>query len=312
MKTKAFAEYEMASRRRNVTIAAGILCSDGIVLCADTEQTDYTGKYQREKVFNFDNKLLLTGAGTSDYIKLAFDKLCDSYRAMQPPNPAAARLMVEEVVLDISREHILPFFSEGQRPTFDLIIAMRCSDGSPVMVKTQNTIAVLGGFFESVGVGKPLFEYWAQLLYHPNLKMNIVNYICAFILQEVKQNVYACGGHSFVMGLPNDASRTGNHSVYRDGSIFGGFPATVIPVLLKCRDMETSDAEFESAIEEFLGRVRLNRQQERQLVNMTEIAKYSLPLPDASLGTEEATRLIQASKRIATQPSASHTSTDQQ
>jgi len=290
--------WDADHKEQQMTIAAGFHCSDGIVICADTEQTDQMGKYQREKIFNFQDQLILTGAGHSDFIKMAFDKLCDEYRLSQPSNPSDARVIVERMILDLYEKHIFRFYQAGDlnRPSIDLIIAMRCSSGQPAMIKTLETATVLGGFFESVGIGKPLFEYWAQLLYWPTLTMDIVSFLCAFILQEVKRNVYACGGHSLVFGMPRDASRTGKMVASPDGAVFAGFPHTVVPLLAQCRDLHISDEEFESSIKKFVLGFKIIRQQERMARNANEIMTHGLPMPDAPLGSEETSKKIEAAK----------------
>lgn len=60
---------------KRMTIAAGILCSDGIVLCADSEESGYIAKSQRHKIDSFNNSALVVGAGMTDFIKMTTDKL---------------------------------------------------------------------------------------------------------------------------------------------------------------------------------------------------------------------------------------------
>ncbi len=48
-----------------MTIAAGFMCSDGIILCADSEHSDEITKFQRSKVFRFGKNLMLTGGWTN-------------------------------------------------------------------------------------------------------------------------------------------------------------------------------------------------------------------------------------------------------
>src|SRR6266567_8616567 len=100
---------ERLKKARSMTIAAGVVCSDGIVLAADTEHTrPFVAKYQKPKVFiSPDNNLGVTGAGTSDYIKVAFDKLCEKIKV--PSGPLEARRNVEDVIAKMHEQHIVPF-----------------------------------------------------------------------------------------------------------------------------------------------------------------------------------------------------------
>jgi hypothetical protein len=278
-----------------VTIAAGFHCTDGIVICADSEQSDYVAKYQREKIFVLEDRLLFTGAGTSDYIKMAFDQLHDVFRAQWPEDPFAARAAIERLILSFHRRHIFRFFqpSDQSRPTVELIIATRCNNGELALVKTCETATTLGGFYESVGIGRPLFEYWAKLFYNPNLTIGLVSYLCALILGEVKQNVPGCGGASYILSLPEPADKIPSPTLISEQQALAGFPQSAVPLIVQCRDLRVSDQEFESQIQRFIMLLRATRQNERQLVNMAKIMKYKIPPPDAALGTEEASRLIQ-------------------
>ena len=109
-----------------MTVAAGFVCSDGIILCADSEHSDEITKFQRSKVFRFGDDLVLTGAGQTSYITTAFDKLSDKYRQGIPDTPSGARLALEEVILDVYANHIAPFFEVNSRPYFPLLTATRC------------------------------------------------------------------------------------------------------------------------------------------------------------------------------------------
>lgn len=63
-------------RKRRVTIAAGMMCSDGIVLCADTELTLSSLKASRAKIFVTaehisDFRMAIASAGDYDFCKAA-------------------------------------------------------------------------------------------------------------------------------------------------------------------------------------------------------------------------------------------------
>jgi hypothetical protein len=131
---------ERLPKVKAMTVAAGFLCSDGIILCADSEHADDKAKFQRPKVFRLDDKgLLLTGAGTSSYIKMAFDKLCDEYTDTFPASPSAARTALEKVVIDIYANHIAPFFDVHNRPFIHLLTGTRCANGEMALVKSEDT-----------------------------------------------------------------------------------------------------------------------------------------------------------------------------
>lgn len=281
--------YRRLPERKTVTIAAGIMCSDGIVICSDTEHTDYVAKYQREKIFRFENRLTVSGAGNSDFIQMAFNKLCDECRSAQPVNPSDAREIVEKLVLDIHSSHIFKFYqpTDQQRPSLDLIVATRCSNGELALVKTADTAAVLAQFYEAVGGGRPLFNYWANFLYRPGVTVDLMSYLCIFILREVKLNVDSCGGLSFIAAMMKDASLEAQLVWSPEDTVLAGFPNTVAPLLRNCRDLRVDEKEFQDSIESFAAGLRAIRQMEWTQHNAKKMMKEHLPLPDGPLGVPD-------------------------
>src|SRR5438105_6063945 len=67
-------------KRRVVTIAFGVLCADGIVLCADSQETRLASKVNRPKAFELDTrsdeiKVVLTGAGDGVFLDALKEKI---------------------------------------------------------------------------------------------------------------------------------------------------------------------------------------------------------------------------------------------
>src|SRR5258708_31598317 len=109
-----------------VTIAAGFFCNEGIVLCADSQETvsgyikNYTGKM---RTAIYDHAIVtLAGAGSTDYINTAIGK-------------ALKNLDVQKTLADIQKtleENLLKFFDkqltpraqfpEVERPTVALLM----------------------------------------------------------------------------------------------------------------------------------------------------------------------------------------------
>ena len=200
-----------------MTIAAGFMCSDGIILCADSEHSDEITKFQRSKVFRFGKNLMLTGAGQTSYIRMAFDKLSDKYRQNIPDTPSEARLALEEVALDVYANHIAPFFEANSRPYFHLLTATRCASGAMALVKSEDTAVFLSEAYETVGIGDYLFRYWADKFFESTLPMRVMSYLCLFMLYETTKHVLTCGGACVVRYLPTDPNVKGGQT-WRHGT----------------------------------------------------------------------------------------------
>ncbi len=87
--------------------------------------------------------------------------------------------------------------------------------------------------------------------------MEVVGYLCLFILREVKQAGYACGGGTEIYKLPIDASKYKRRmSVWSEQDVLAGFPQTTTDMLLACADPRIDDSQFESRILDYIHRFR--------------------------------------------------------
>ena len=234
-----------------MTVAAGFLCSDGIILCADSEHSDEITKFQRSKVYRFGKNLVLTGAGQISYIRMAFDKLSDKYEQGIPDTPSGARLALEEVVVDVYANHIAPFFEVSNRPYLHLITGTRCASGAMALVKSEDTAVFLSDGFETVGVGDYLFRYWADKFFEHTLPMRVMSYLCLFMLYETTKHVPGCGGACVVRRLPQDPDTKGSQTWYDERSILAGFPDSIAWALAHCQDSSIPLDKIENKMREF-------------------------------------------------------------
>lgn len=242
-----------------MTIAAGTLCTDGILLCADSETGDYVGKYQRRKIRDYEGfPLFVTGAGTTSYIEMAADTIYDTFRAAWPENSRDARQKTEEVILDIHSRHISPFYdnSDSNRPAMDLVIAVRCSDADLALIGSSGTATFLSSDSVSVGSGKHLWEYWAQLFDMTTLPASVASYISLFILREVSDNVPGCGGQVYAVTLPRDENAPAPHRHFNVEKVMVGFPKSIVDVLALCVDPRVMDITFEKELEKLVKAIR--------------------------------------------------------
>jgi 20S proteasome alpha/beta subunit len=265
-----------------MTIAAGVICSDGIILCADSEQSLGEHKFQHDKIFTFEDCLIVTGAGATGFIRMAFDKLCDEYKGARPVNASDARDIVEKVVRNLYAEHIFKFYqpSDPQRPVIEMVVATRCGEGKLALVKTSETAAYLSDSYEVPGIGQPMFEYWASYLYRPNLTMNVMSYLVFFMLREAKKNQQGCGGFSLVKKLCVDPKQTPMvHRVYDENRILADFPESVTRILSVCMDPSVPDQWIEEKLREFSQQVLAIRASEKHNAEIHHISRQPTSPP---------------------------------
>jgi 20S proteasome alpha/beta subunit len=219
-----------------MTIAAGVLCSDGIIVCADTEHTGDVSKFQAQKIIAIDDQTFLTGAGATDYILMTADKLKDEFKSGRPVNPTDARQIVETVVRGVHDEHIFSFWdgSDPNRPGMELIVATRCSGGELALIKTFNSATHLGSSFEFAGSGYPIFEYWCRYFHRDRITMDGMTVLALFMLKEVKKVHPGCGGQSQIFYLPKAIDRPKRLRFFDEKDLLLGFPDNIVKMLSAC------------------------------------------------------------------------------
>lgn len=216
-----------------MTIAAGVWCSDGIILCADTEVTEGDTKFQQRKVWNAGDHLMLTGCGATAHMKMAFDKLAHKFSELRPEHSEAARVVVEDLIFGIYEQHIFPFIQAGHPHgnSLDiwLIVALRCANGELALIRTSQTAASLVENYEAVGAGGTIFKYWARYFLDGNFSMDLASYFAMFILREAKNVAFGVGGSTHVFKMPKDTSvpRT-RRAIWDEKSILAAFPSSAV------------------------------------------------------------------------------------
>jgi 20S proteasome alpha/beta subunit len=248
-----------------MTIAAGVLCSDGIVICSDTQITESYSKYDRPKIWQEGNYLLVTGSGTSDFMKMAFDKLSASLKTAYPENPSDAREIIENLIRSIYEEHILPFSQSNHYAaahlSLSLIVGIRCHNDELALVKTALTGAMLVEDYECTGNGSDVFKYWAEYFFQKKMTMEMAGYLCLFMIREAKMAVPGVGGSTQVYKLLKDTTKAKNRlTVWDDTEVLAGFPRSTVQMLMACSESQMEDAEFESRILDYIHRFRALRQ----------------------------------------------------
>jgi len=192
-----------------VTIAVGILATDGIVVAADTQVgvTEYL-KINRGKVAfgvqrsaqNGVSALAITGSGNSHYVEHLQHEFIDG------PHPPVAKAQeyFSERMQQFYRDHIIPFAGYGpaERPDVSLILAAKHRKSQILLSTEKNTITEAYDCC-AVGIGEMYARILLQRLYSP---MDITSAIqlAAYVVFEVKEHVDGCGSDTDIVFLRDD------------------------------------------------------------------------------------------------------------
>ena len=113
-----------------MTIGAGFICKDGIVVAADTQETTgYAGYLKGEKLkidYSKQNtwSIAIVGAGDSSYVEMCAQKILNSC-AITENSPYPSTHELEAIAMEVFNRHFLPLsvYPAGERPIANMLIA---------------------------------------------------------------------------------------------------------------------------------------------------------------------------------------------
>jgi len=192
-----------------MTIAVGVLASDGVVLAADTEYTWGYLKTSGEKIWTAEangSAVAVAGAGGSDYVEAVSQELLDNFQAA--PEAASAEEIKKRfgtVLSSFHREHVVPFAEfHSQLTTVCLLVAYQ-RESEAHLWATQFTNIRRRGPYAVIGLG---CEYAAALLgqvFRGKLARDIhtalAERIAAYAVFDTKNNVQNCGKKTSMVAL---------------------------------------------------------------------------------------------------------------
>jgi len=228
---------------RLVTIAAGILCSDGLVLCADTEHTvseDRKAQSSKTRAWHIGYRfgcdciggsgegplrdvrvtVGLSGAGHLDWIE-AFMQGVDQDILADVPDRFDIDVF-EKQLRDFNQKFFSNYIrSYAENPqhrpqAYMLVLVQFCFDDTRRAIFHAHENVLLKAeerCFMAVGAGAPVFQGFAELLYgdRPACKqmrtMREVAAIAVYIMDKVKSEVSGCGGHTQIMMIGADGQQ---------------------------------------------------------------------------------------------------------
>jgi 20S proteasome alpha/beta subunit len=209
-KPPVFPKPKRLPERKPVTIAAGFRCSEGIVLCADTEETigdikQWTGKITTTWYQGAKYVVCFAGAGFTDYIHTAIEKAREGLGECNGLGEIRARL--EANLLDFFDKHLSSwaYFAAHERPSAELLIGVATKaaeyelfyyGGTAFYQTSEKTIG------SGVILANNLISEYSLLTY--NLEQ-----LCrlgVLVLSKVKRQVVGCGGDTCIVALRKDGA----------------------------------------------------------------------------------------------------------
>jgi 20S proteasome alpha/beta subunit len=205
---------ERLRERKAVTIIAGFRCREGIVVCADTQETSGPSKRDVPKL-RFEQRGILTeaplavafcGSGYGPLIDKLVDEAWKAAQAVESLNDVCGE--IEQTVKSLYREYG-EIYQAGECPTAELIYGVRTKEGSKLFSANGAIVNERTDYYSS-GAGYYMADFLASRMYHRQyLSLRQCVILAAYILFQAKEHVDGCGGESHIAIL-RDKGVSGN------------------------------------------------------------------------------------------------------
>jgi len=244
-----------------VTIAAAFSVSDGIVLCADTQEVipGYT-KNQTEKIreslaSDHEFGLLMVGAGDTDLIEAAMQTIEKAIEKEHYDSEhfvgEKTRPIVEAAFRSFFNNNIAPYasFPRDDRPSIELLIAVRDAHNNYVFKASGATVReVEDGTADCIGSGTLLARNLIDRFYDPFMALDELVIAACYIMFQIEKYEINCGGPTdlYVSSHKHNVfSRIPPIALQEAESLFGHFDAHTSHMLRSFPNPNVNNEKFD-------------------------------------------------------------------
>jgi 20S proteasome alpha/beta subunit len=196
-----------------MTIAAGFVYSEGVLVCADSQMTVGAAKVDGSKVGKFETswgQIIASFAGNVDYAAAAFQALeraGESEKIKDEP--------IDGIECFLSARYETHVFGHPQQKSGDydysLFLGIRLNAHKTArLYRTSETILREVKSFDCAGSGEDFGRDVLRLLHSPDLSIERAVALASYMLSHTKDRIQYCGGQSMVRMLRHDGSSLDN------------------------------------------------------------------------------------------------------
>jgi hypothetical protein len=247
-----------------MTIAAGMICSGGIIFGADTEES--AGDEMRARVHKIPSRLnappaFITGSGGGHFIDTAVERIYDCLDREAPKTTAAVGDLIRNTVLTLYKEEFA-FHPLKEHTTIDLLVAVKPEEEKKAVAwSISGTSIHRMRPMEIAGCGGAIRSF-ADHFYAPDMPIGLGVLAMAQILHLAKKTVQGVGGESYVQWLRDDGG-LGGRNFYFSGeleTLYEFFLEHGRGLMLSMGDESISHNEFDGIAARFVANLKWNRE----------------------------------------------------
>lgn len=196
-----------------MTIAAGFVHRDGVLLCADTQITNQSLKVHAQKVRHFDTKAGRIGIAYAGDVAVAITVIQTLEQKLKTLNVQNPLPIIRKVVDREYRRLVFshPHFGYEHGPDVSLVLAVQLAGAEVKLYATQQVAVHEISTYRCLGAG----ETFGTQLIEPTFRMRAEPSHALLhairMLALVKEHVPGCGGDSIYLDLRHDGAIHEHH-----------------------------------------------------------------------------------------------------
>jgi 20S proteasome alpha/beta subunit len=261
-----------------MTIAAGFKFKDGILLCADTEQTQGDLKSTESKLICADLQpsfsVVFAIAGSVRYATMAVQEIIADLKKSSADHETA-EFVIKARISKIYNELLYPHPRAGcnDSPFFDLLIGIQTEETTRLLACSESSVSEISTY-ECFGIGLTLAKYLIKPLYHEDMRQQSIEMLAARILIHVKENVAYCGKDSEFIILKKSGEILRIRSLQSKENIIAAFDGLLPVAFFSAGDLDAPDEDVLASLN-LLGTMVINerekaRQRTAKVKNLAE------------------------------------------
>lgn len=192
-----------------MTLAIGIACTDGVVLCADTLVTTGTLGSFESKIHGYrfrGGDVMFAIAGNVPYADNAIDSCEGTLRGL-PSTPSRAQILdaIRPVLAAEYRNHIIESRYEGSIYDYSLLVAVRSiHERSGLYFSCGTILKKAKRGVECIGSGSDLGRYLITQAFNGKVQMDEAWDLAAYAMGTVKNEMPGnVGGDTLILSIPS-------------------------------------------------------------------------------------------------------------
>jgi 20S proteasome alpha/beta subunit len=234
-------------RRTSVTIVAGFKGCDGVVLCADSQETvaNFKRKIPKLRVEpssgGEDLAVAFCGSGHGPFLDMVVDKAWKDVKGAISLQDACDK--IQESIKSVHEEYG-KIYQPGSMPEIELLYGVKMS-GDTKLFHAFGPVINEKDYY-AAGVGQDMADYLSSRMYGNHLDVRQLIILAAFILFQTKDHIDGCGGDSHIAVLKNRglSGRVDPAHVEKLTGLANTADTILARTLLSCVNIKLSGVEF--------------------------------------------------------------------